>query len=167
MQNFYPQPIRENIKMNAMEAIRKAAVALSVLGAFGLVSSEAGANVSSAAATSFKTVFTSQFNQWTLIPGTGAYQNTGSSMLQVVAQVAYPSSNPLTASVKISNLSSCLAQTVGATGTILWSSSPTFGQSSGLTWQNLSLGTPTTPAAAAVVVYCNLEPNAEIAIVSQ
>jgi hypothetical protein len=141
-------------------------MSLAAVGALGFAGHEAAANVSSAPGISFHPASGSQAGLVS-IQSYGGLSNISSSYVDVVGQIPYQSGSALYVTGNFSHNTYCYAAVTNGVGNASWLGSTQYGQTSGLSVQTLSLGTPPLYSGTGLLVHCVLEPGAYVGLAWQ
>jgi hypothetical protein len=155
-------------------------LAFSVIGALGLVSDDADANISSCSGINFHAFQPSQQQYLVRASGSwGALGNTAPSgtSVSVVGEIAYNGNTPVSVAVlgEGGNLGGgneidCQAVVTNNIGNAFWSG-PDVPATGAYSWQTLPLSNPGSnppdPANTSLLVFCNFETGAEIGLAYQ
>ena len=146
--------------------IRRALLAVSVIGLVALIGHAASANIISVPGIAFRPDFGSQASSFNVV-NSGGGQNIGTSPLNVTGQLAFFTGSPVFITGGMSFNSRFRAVGINGIGNAGWLGPLMVGQQDFIAANTLNLGTPPAVAGSALVVKATLEPQGFIGNVWQ
>lgn len=146
--------------------LRKALLAVSVVGMLALVGHAASANIISVTGIAFRTDVGSKASSFNVV-NSGGGQNIGTSPLDVTGQIAFYTGSPVFVTGGMSFNSRFRAVGINGIGNAGWLGPIMVGQQGFIAANTLNLGTPPAVAGSALVVKATLEPQGFIGVAWQ